>query len=501
MQCHQIRLSDLLPSGILAHSLMHPPTAIKPLPGEGLSLDLTTFRKLTFPVRGGDFWEPRHQQSLLRIMGTFLPRVTLNRQGYAIFQLLVNGEEVTSQAQCLAASGEGVPTAEISRLRHAISTLRQEAEDPAVGEKERAVLDFFRLPHPEHDPELYWLYGPTENRRLFILWGAEKLEFASLPPESAVDALPIKVASSKLPLRKLAEAALWMGGAVAAGTAAYHFLQPPSQEVIEQESATVASLRSASPVPPPARLTAAPPNSAPSSSAPASGGLKAVRSLPPQIAKVSAPSAGTEPLIPKPNAGTNSPDAPSSAAVGARPAPAGVSSRPAIPPPAAKAPPPKKSLLTALVSTGGPGTQYKPSAPAPVSLGGFAAAPMSQAITVLQALPAEVAAYGGQWLPVKSEAPRAGLVPVTLEFMLHDSVGRRISFDGKTEWLIDGLPPPASAQTAGSCGLRLSLGTGEHSVSAKFLNPAGEEQALTGRLDIRLELVEQAKVTLSPEDA
>lgn len=46
---------------------------------------------------------------------------------------------------------------------------------------EKELRAHFRLPDPEKEPDAYWLYGPSHDRRLLILWGCEFEHHSSLP--------------------------------------------------------------------------------------------------------------------------------------------------------------------------------------------------------------------------------------------------------------------------------------------------------------------------------
>lgn len=46
---------------------------------------------------------------------------------------------------------------------------------------EKDLRRAFRLPDPDKEPDAYWLYGPPNDRRLLVLWGAEIERDSSLP--------------------------------------------------------------------------------------------------------------------------------------------------------------------------------------------------------------------------------------------------------------------------------------------------------------------------------
>jgi hypothetical protein len=74
--------------------------------------------------------------------------------------------------------------AEIAAFKSAAEEFLRKA-DPNAAEKitphERELRLHFRLPDPKEEPDAFWLHGPPNDRKLFILWGCEFRQNTSLP--------------------------------------------------------------------------------------------------------------------------------------------------------------------------------------------------------------------------------------------------------------------------------------------------------------------------------
>lgn len=83
-----------------------------------------------------------------------------------------------STCQQDAAQMEYLPAAVVAEFEAAASEFLSTSR---VTDFELKLRQGFRLPDPEIDPQAYIVFGPPENRKLVVLWGAEQRENSSLP--------------------------------------------------------------------------------------------------------------------------------------------------------------------------------------------------------------------------------------------------------------------------------------------------------------------------------
>jgi hypothetical protein len=78
---------------------------------------------------------------------------------------------------------EFLPQSEIDAFAAAVRAFyaRARPSSPRVVPHEKGLRAHFRLPDPDLEPDAYWVYGPVHDRRLLILWGAERKAGTSLP--------------------------------------------------------------------------------------------------------------------------------------------------------------------------------------------------------------------------------------------------------------------------------------------------------------------------------
>ena len=155
---------------------------IELLLGKGLKLDLKVYKKLKAFQAGGEFWEHQSQAVIREHIGDFLPIMNVNEQDESVLcQLFVDGKEVASGSR----PAKGVPSKERSRLEGSIRTLKNWASSDQIDATTKQIIEEFKLPDPNKDPELYRLYGSRWNPRLMVVWGCEKVAGSSVLPEEA----------------------------------------------------------------------------------------------------------------------------------------------------------------------------------------------------------------------------------------------------------------------------------------------------------------------------
>ena len=156
--------------------------AIRQLSSKGLGIDLEEYVRLRAFQTGGEFWSQENQQIIREGLEEFFPRMEVQPDGKSVVcQLFVKGKEVASTSR--SSEKEGIPRSEEKRLKEAVAMLKEKAQNEGVDDSTRTVLSNFSLPNPKKDPELYRLYGSRFNPKLLVIWGCEKEEGTSIPPE------------------------------------------------------------------------------------------------------------------------------------------------------------------------------------------------------------------------------------------------------------------------------------------------------------------------------
>lgn len=168
-------------------------------PKHGIRLNLGSYHKIRSYHGGGEFWEHQNQQVVMQYLGEFLPRAVEGeggKTGTVLFSHLVAGKDVLSQSSALDANGAQAPAEQLSRLRDAVAALKAKESDALIDPNARKLIQAFRLPDPQKDPELYRIVSGSP-RRLLVLWGVEKEHDSALTPEAAVARLPVSGGSSQ----------------------------------------------------------------------------------------------------------------------------------------------------------------------------------------------------------------------------------------------------------------------------------------------------------------
>ena len=156
------------------------PAPVERIQGKGLRLSLSVFKKLKAFQAGGQYWEHQSQNSIREYMGDFLPLMQVEENGESVLcQMFVEGKEVASQSR----AAKGISSAQRQKLELSIQRLKDRASAADVDSNVKKIIDAFKLPDPRKDPELFRLYGSRWNPKLMVVWGCEKEEGTSLPPE------------------------------------------------------------------------------------------------------------------------------------------------------------------------------------------------------------------------------------------------------------------------------------------------------------------------------
>jgi len=159
-------------------------------PGNGLLVPKSSYKRIKAFQGGSYYWEPQPQSIIRQYLGDFLPAVEATKDAaetYGWFRRFVDGTEVLCDSSPVG--NRRIPAKQLEALEQCFDELRRVAANPETGPHNRALIESFRLPDPNIDPELYRLRGKPWARRLEILWGCEKGEDTSLVPSTAIRSL------------------------------------------------------------------------------------------------------------------------------------------------------------------------------------------------------------------------------------------------------------------------------------------------------------------------
>ena len=170
------------------------PLAIEP--DSGIRLNLSNYYRIRTWQGGGEFWEHNNQQLIRDALGKFLPRATVDSGNFVLFQHYENGKEICSLSQPVTAANP-LPRSQLDELRAALTAFKAKTQDPKCDPEARKLIDCFRLPDPKKDAELYRIYGSGKNKRLIVLWGAEKEVDSAVPPLEAINMVHTEAAGAE----------------------------------------------------------------------------------------------------------------------------------------------------------------------------------------------------------------------------------------------------------------------------------------------------------------
>jgi TonB family protein len=159
------------------------------IPGLGLVVQEAEYLPRKARQSGGFYWDDAAQRIIRRELGQFLPPVDWNRGHSARFYLGEGEDEKLCRSRPLGR--RGLPAGQLAQLRQALDQLKARAGQPGVEADNAQLVEGFRLPDVEHDPELYRLVGAWWSPRLQVLWGCEKRADSSLPAPVALGKLPV----------------------------------------------------------------------------------------------------------------------------------------------------------------------------------------------------------------------------------------------------------------------------------------------------------------------
>ena len=164
---------------------------LNPLPNQGLEANFTEYLPLHLRNRDDRFLDPLNQ-NVIRSDG--LSRLLAHadaqpRSPKAVFSHTAGGRERASGSTTIRPRKRCVPISEIDLLESGVRSLIALADLPSLTPTSKQLIEEFRLPDPDCEPEMYRLYGYPWNRKLLVLWGCERHAGSSLPPLEAVSRL------------------------------------------------------------------------------------------------------------------------------------------------------------------------------------------------------------------------------------------------------------------------------------------------------------------------
>jgi PKD repeat protein len=157
----------------------------------GLSVSLTEYQKLRLPLGQGHFLDTPNKLVVRDTLKRFLADAQENsNEKKVLFDLVVGGKERASRSRPVGATR--IAITELDAFEEAVQAFLQKQEAPDTSPEARVIIENFRLPDPEIEPEMYRLYGPPWNQHLLALWGCERRQASSLPPLEAIKKLRLR---------------------------------------------------------------------------------------------------------------------------------------------------------------------------------------------------------------------------------------------------------------------------------------------------------------------
>lgn len=494
-------------------------------PKQGIRLDLRSYSKIRSYQGGGEFWEHENQQVVMQYLGEFLPRAVENeggKSGTVLFTHLVNGKDVLSQSTALGSKGEQAPAEQLNRLRDAIARLKAKETDPLIDPNARKLIEAFRLPDPQKDPELYRIASGS-TRRLLVLWGVEKESNSALTPQAAVARLPVaggmpvwleRLLWLLLILLLLGLGWWWWNGrqvrpSTAAGTDSVIVFTPQSPSQTALDPGTVAAVPNPSPDSRSTRTGVAGDNAlTPGHSSPSTNtGESAVSSVNPANTPTTASSS---PGAPMPNALNPTPTD------SASPPPSLKETSPAKPTstdvdrfrnsegqplsPGSKAPTDKKEQTSKTYPQPSVPLGTQPLAPAlmPADPAGKTPPPAEPSTA-----PPTTALPENMKLEITnsrtSAEPRNGKVEVVLTAVGRDTNGEPVAVTAVKRWTIDGKEQKdAAGKSMTSATMPIALTKGIHKVAVEGTDRSGKPVKAEADVEVGIQVTETTDVKVRP---
>ena len=164
---------------------------LNPLPNQGLEANFTEYLPLHLRNRDDRFLDPLNQ-NVIRSDGLsrLLAHADAQPRGpKAVFSHTAGGRERAAGSTTIRLRQRCVPISEIDLLENGVRSLIALKDLPSLTPTSKQLIEEFRLPDPDCEPEMYRLYGYPWNRKLLVLWGCERHAGSSLPPLEAVSRL------------------------------------------------------------------------------------------------------------------------------------------------------------------------------------------------------------------------------------------------------------------------------------------------------------------------
>jgi len=166
--------------------------SIQLIPHQGLRVAEPEYLPLKAYQSGGFYWDGEAQKVIRSILGDFLPPLVQAwpaGQRTGLFQLFAGSQEVLCQSRP-ASPRNPIPARQLQLLSRCLEDFKRKADSPETTPNNRHIIQQFKLPDFDRDPELYRVSGGFWNRRLHVLWGCERAAESSLPSAAALAKLP-----------------------------------------------------------------------------------------------------------------------------------------------------------------------------------------------------------------------------------------------------------------------------------------------------------------------
>jgi hypothetical protein len=148
---------------------------------QGLTFVLDEYEPLAAFEHGDLLWSSEFQRLILQSepaqlgrmlpQARFVPSAAGQPATVTFFMFDEGGNEVAGAS---IPAGNRIPPGAIDELEHRLEAFAKLADNERASSDRRQLIRGFRLPNPQTHPEFYRLYGPSDNRRLLVIWGMER---------------------------------------------------------------------------------------------------------------------------------------------------------------------------------------------------------------------------------------------------------------------------------------------------------------------------------------